>query len=213
MPKKITPRVQQGLNTRQKIFETALALFAKKGYERVTVDDICAKSGVTKGAFYNHFASKDQIMVENFVRIDQYYQEILAEIDSLDSSLEKVKAFSGHSMKYISGMGVNNVRALFHSQIAPGKKNSAIMSRKRPLYKISQKLVREAQQNGEIREDLDSAEITDMVIRCSRGVIYDWCLANGKFDLEATGTKLLAALIKGLQKDAPGTGNRPAKGE
>jgi len=53
MPKeKLTKRKMQGRQTRQKLFETSIALFEQHGYENVTIDDICGHIGVSKGAFY-----------------------------------------------------------------------------------------------------------------------------------------------------------------
>ncbi len=46
---------------RQEILQSALACFAKKGFESSTVDDIVAQSGLSKGAIYNYFKSKDEI--------------------------------------------------------------------------------------------------------------------------------------------------------
>jgi AcrR family transcriptional regulator len=46
---------------RQEILQSAHACFAKKGYEASTVDDIVTHSGISKGAIYNYFKSKDEI--------------------------------------------------------------------------------------------------------------------------------------------------------
>lgn len=46
---------------RQEILHSAHACFAKKGFEVSTVDDIVAHSGISKGAIYNYFKSKDEI--------------------------------------------------------------------------------------------------------------------------------------------------------
>jgi AcrR family transcriptional regulator len=46
---------------RQEILHSAHACFAKKGYEASTVDDIVTHSGISKGAIYNYFKSKDEI--------------------------------------------------------------------------------------------------------------------------------------------------------
>lgn len=46
---------------RQEILQSAHACFAKKGFEASTVDDIVAQSGLSKGAIYNYFKSKDEI--------------------------------------------------------------------------------------------------------------------------------------------------------
>lgn len=49
--------------TRTRILASALALFAKKGYEHTTFTDIAARLKMTKGAVYWHFASKQALMV------------------------------------------------------------------------------------------------------------------------------------------------------
>jgi TetR/AcrR family transcriptional regulator, transcriptional repressor for nem operon len=46
---------------RQKLLDAAFSLIRAKGYAATTVDDICAEAGVTKGAFFHHFASKEAL--------------------------------------------------------------------------------------------------------------------------------------------------------
>ena len=54
-------RYPKGLETRERIMETALLLFAERGYSAVTVEDIADAAGVTKGAVYYWFADKDDL--------------------------------------------------------------------------------------------------------------------------------------------------------
>jgi len=50
--------------TREKLIRAAVELFAKKGFEKTTVDEIVAKAGVAKGTFYLYFKSKDDLIKE-----------------------------------------------------------------------------------------------------------------------------------------------------
>jgi TetR/AcrR family transcriptional repressor of nem operon len=50
-------------SARQKLLNAARSLIREKGYCATTVDDLCAKAGVTKGAFFHHFKSKDALGV------------------------------------------------------------------------------------------------------------------------------------------------------
>ncbi len=50
-------------SARTKILEAALSVIRTKGYSATTVDDLCAAAGVTKGAFFHHFKSKDELGV------------------------------------------------------------------------------------------------------------------------------------------------------
>jgi len=50
-------------SAKTKILDAALRVIRAKGYTATTVDDLCAASDVTKGAFFHHFKSKDDLAV------------------------------------------------------------------------------------------------------------------------------------------------------
>jgi TetR/AcrR family transcriptional regulator, transcriptional repressor for nem operon len=50
--------------TRAEIFEHAARLFRLRGYTGTNIDDIMLAAGLTRGAFYAHFASKDELFAE-----------------------------------------------------------------------------------------------------------------------------------------------------
>jgi TetR/AcrR family transcriptional regulator, transcriptional repressor for nem operon len=50
-------------NSREKLIEAAIATVRYKGFSATSVDEICATAGVTKGAFFHHFASKEALAV------------------------------------------------------------------------------------------------------------------------------------------------------
>ena len=50
-------------DARIKLLDSALRVIRMKGYTATTVDDLCREAGVTKGAFFHHFRSKDDLAV------------------------------------------------------------------------------------------------------------------------------------------------------
>jgi TetR/AcrR family transcriptional repressor of nem operon len=48
---------------RSKLLEAAFSIIRQKGYAATSVDELCARAGVTKGAFFHHFPSKDSLAV------------------------------------------------------------------------------------------------------------------------------------------------------
>ncbi|MBN1691702.1 MAG: TetR/AcrR family transcriptional regulator [Dehalococcoidia bacterium] len=200
MPKpKMTMRKARALSTRRRIFDTAVSLFTQKGYSKVTIDDICNKMGLSKGAFYNYFKSKDQIIMEGFIASDEYYRtDALKEIASLKGRVDQLVAYNRLVLKNITRTGKPIMQAVFHSEMGFNKKASYINSDKRSLYTVGESLVEEAQKAGELRTDLSSKQITNIIVRSLRGLVYDWCLPGSKFDLEEAGEKVLEVLIDGL---------------
>lgn len=63
---------------KQLIMEKALELFAKQGFEATSIQQITEHCGISKGAFYLSFKSKDELILS---LVDQFMQQIIAEID------------------------------------------------------------------------------------------------------------------------------------
>jgi AcrR family transcriptional regulator len=57
---------RRGKETRNEILQAAEALFAREGYEAAGVAEICQEAGVSKGAFYHHFQTKEEVFLELF---------------------------------------------------------------------------------------------------------------------------------------------------
>jgi AcrR family transcriptional regulator len=71
----VTPRKRlSGEERRAAILESALAVFAERGYHASSIDDIARKGGVSKALIYEHFASKQQLYAE---LLNQHAGELL----------------------------------------------------------------------------------------------------------------------------------------
>lgn len=57
-------RRERGEETRTRIMDAAEACFAQQGYSATGVAEVCERAGLSKGAFYHHFASKQALFVE-----------------------------------------------------------------------------------------------------------------------------------------------------
>lgn len=55
-------RERKAAETRLKLFRSALQLFAERGFQNVTVEDITEAADVGKGTFFNYFKSKDHVL-------------------------------------------------------------------------------------------------------------------------------------------------------
>lgn len=80
--------------TVRKILDTAERLFIEQGYDRASLQDIIEETGLSKGAIYHHFASKEDIFYSVCDRIGQRNGEVLSHVrdDPALNGLEKLRA-------------------------------------------------------------------------------------------------------------------------
>ena len=79
--------------TKRKIFETSMKLFAEKGYDATSIEDITATVGVAKGTLYYHFSSKEEIfnfLVEEGIKLLQNSIDI--KTAKFSNYIDKIKA-------------------------------------------------------------------------------------------------------------------------
>ena len=79
--------------TKRKIFETSMKLFAEKGYDATSIEDITATVGVAKGTLYYHFTSKEEIfdfLLEEGIKLLQNSVDI--KVAKYSNYLDKIKA-------------------------------------------------------------------------------------------------------------------------
>lgn len=197
---KLTKRDQQRIETRQRIFNTAVDLFTRKGYTKVSVNDICKKAGVSKGTFYYYFKSKSQVLSEHFLKIDEFYAVLIEQLEKKEKSpTRRLVTFTIKSFSYVNDLGVKIIKVIWQSQIDPLEKKPDMANSRRPVYRILERLIREGQEKGELRRDVSAETMTDLYVRCYRGIIYEWCLQNGKFDIIGACDEFTRLVIEGFK--------------
>ena len=77
-------------NTKEKILEEALKLFAKSGYMGTSMNDIASQLGVTKAALYKHYSSKQEILNSIIERMNQMDRERSKEYEMPEGEMEEV---------------------------------------------------------------------------------------------------------------------------
>ena len=58
--------LKKGKSTKKELQDKAFELFENRGYDNVTINDICTELGLTKGAFYYYFKSKSDLLLKNY---------------------------------------------------------------------------------------------------------------------------------------------------
>lgn len=87
------PVTAKGASTRAFLLQTAAEVFAERGYAETTMAELIARSGLTKGAFYFHFSSKEDLalaVIDEKQR--QWIAAVHATIDDERSAIDQLRA-------------------------------------------------------------------------------------------------------------------------
>ena len=138
--------------TKRKIFETSMDLFAKKGYEATSIEEITSVVGVAKGTLYYHFSSKEEIfnfLVEEGMKLLKNSIDI--KISKLDNNLDKLKAIILIQIKII--IKYENFISMLLSQIwGQEPRNLKCRGYVFEYINVIEEILKEGIQKGEIIE-------------------------------------------------------------
>lgn len=192
LKKELTTRQIQAIQTQHKIYKVAVDMMQKKGFDNITVEDISREAGVSVGAFYHYFKSKNDILYEVFHRIDEYFEKEF-HFENL-SVPEQILLFFEYYAKYEEISGVDTARKLYSNM------EHLFISSERYLPKLLNSIVKSGQEDGSIIDNIPSEEISEYLLVVARGVCYDWCLHNGSFNIEKMTIKYIKRLLPALLK-------------
>lgn len=82
--------------SKEKILQAAITEFSASGYDKVTMENICTRHGISKGMMYHYYSGKDDLFllcVQNMYQMmQQYLEENMAELEKKDA-LHALKEF------------------------------------------------------------------------------------------------------------------------
>lgn len=180
MKEKLTNRQIQAINTKNKLYNAAVKLLESNGYQNIRIEDICKEAGTSVGSFYTHFNSKNDILVEIFKRADDYFKEEVAQSLENKSICDKIIDYFDYYAKYNESLGIDMVKQLFTFD------NKMFITEGRYMQSLLHEIIKEAQKEGKINSDICYTKITKELFIVARGVIYDWCLHDGGYNLRET---------------------------
>ncbi len=84
---------RQTTDTKERIIKAAGTLYSTHGCEGTTLEDIITAAGITKGAFYHYFKSKDSLSEDLLDNIIDDYQNLAASLDGDAEPIEQLRRF------------------------------------------------------------------------------------------------------------------------
>ncbi|MDR7870916.1 MAG: TetR/AcrR family transcriptional regulator [Tissierellaceae bacterium] len=196
-------RKLKAIKTKEKIYNAAKHLVMEHGIDNVSVDSIVKAAGVSKGAFYVHFESKDSLvatLVEDYTNIaDIDYKSFLETLSEHDSIFEVLMLFAEEIADFIEhNIGVDNMSVLYKAHLTKTVDTTSAISYKRELYNLFKEILEKGVSQGELREDIPIELLTKHLIISFRGLVFEWCVRYPDFNLKKEVLTHYKILLDGL---------------
>ena len=169
-------RLTKSNENKCKIIKAALSLINEKGFDNVSVSEITEAAGVSKGAFYIHFKSKEDLIEQ---QINFFYGDMKLEGDY--STYEKLKHFLIESLKHIKEGGFKMAQGWFSHSVQGSFYGKSKLSYDREY----------------VKEILNDESLADEVISVYYGALNLWCFTDGQINPEP----IIMEYIKKFEED------------
>ena len=169
-------RQRRSAEIRERLFGAALKLFAEKGFAETTVEDITNVADVGKGTFFNHFPSKDHILLA-------FGEMQLAKLQDAVNSARNSNEPMPH---FLRSLGVRMTqeptrnpaisRALLQAYLSTTQVREAMIDLQNRVHALHTQMIQLGQTRGEIRSDLPATEIAHVFRQTIFGTLLIWSL-------------------------------------
>ena len=193
--KELSRQQLKSKETKARIFQAAKDILRKKGYEELSIKNICEEAGVSNGSFYHHFKTKDDLLsyyIEEQPNINPDLLDLPA--DAKDAKETIIYVYINY-VRYCEELGVE-----FMSNYYTPKNQSLNplirTERSYPIITVQnylRKCIDAGIINTKISLDALSTDIRMIVI----GNVFEWCLKQGKADFEEKMRRSLKVYLDG----------------
>lgn len=169
-------RQRRSAEIRERLFRAALALFGEKGFAETTVEDITNAADVGKGTFFNHFPSKDHILLA--------FGEM--QLAKLAEAVENARRNDVPMPEFLRSLGVRMtqepirnpaiIRTLLQAYLSTTPVRAAMMDLQKRVQALHTQIIELGQARGEIRDDLPATEIAQVFRQMIFGTLLVWSL-------------------------------------
>ncbi len=179
------------------LLDVAVSVFIERGFEATSMDELAARLGITKSAIYHHVPSKVELLR---LALDRA-------LDALFAVTEEPQAVSGRAIDRLEHVVRGSVRVLaaelpFVTLLLRVRGNSpveqAALQRRRRFDRVVTDLVRAAEEEGDVRPDVDPA-VTSRLLFGTVNSLTEWYRPDGGLSADDLADALVATTFQGLR--------------
>ena len=203
MRKKSDKRKVQGEETKQRLYIAGEKLFNEHDFDSVSVEDITDAAGITKGGFYVHFKSKDElislIIREYALKADFEYRTFLENAPAEMAASQMLVALCDNiSDTLINTIGYENMKKVYQMMLTDNADTEPVKGYGRELYALFDQVLRRGMDSGEFKSFLPLDSLSRYFVLAIRGISYEWCIQYPDFNLKEQMEAHIRLLLEGI---------------
>jgi len=193
-----TRRARKKERTRQEIFAAAMDLFAKRGFEAVTIEAICQAADVARATFFLHFPAKSALLWEWNRQVAEEFRAGLCE--PRKNAIAEIRALVEHiSEKLLAEADV--MSELLREFFATPPEAAQARDEGRHLHALVEELVRRGQKRGELRRAVDPRLCVAVVMSTAAAILSGNVWEPGQVSPEKARAQFFEVVFHGLTGD------------
>ncbi len=177
---------------RKLILDTAGKLFSKKGFDGVSVMDICNECKITKPTFYKYVVSKESILTDIFNQGEKMVVPTMIERRKQDRLLSAFWTGMTGTLVVAENIGSDMLRSYIITLLKQGGSSDRFNS---PLQVEVESVLEELQKRHLIKNMAAPAEIYKLAVYLNRGLLMMWGFNGGTFDLSESFRKSMVPIL------------------
>ena len=191
----VSRRERKKGRTRADIYNAAMNLFLKRGFDSVTIEDICDAADVARATFFLHFPAKETLLVEYGDRANAELATAIREYRGNATSSLRM------ALKMLAERDVRHpdvVRLVIREVLARPRVLSEHDESAADLVNLLAGVIRRGQKSGEFRRRTDPMVAALTACSAFFALIYTWVRHDGKIDIESAVAETLDIILNGL---------------
>ena len=197
-----TRRDRKKERTRRDIYEAAMELFARSGFEAVTIADICRAADVGRGTFFFHFPGKAALLYEFNRRVAEDFRAALPE--PRGSAREELTALVERMSVELVAQA--EIMTAMLAEFFSSAEALAAHSREDALPMLVTEIVLRGQQRGESDEAIDARRAAASFLATAGAIVSGRVFPAGEVTPQEINRQFLRLTFSGLCK-TPGAGS------
>lgn len=169
-------RERRSAETRERIFRAALSLFAARGFQATTIEDITEAADVGKGTFFNYFPSKEHVLAAFGKLQRSKIEQAVAAAQGGHEAMRNVLKRLVHAVAEEPGRSPALLRSILIAMLSNESVRETVAQNLELGRRRLEELVTIGQQRGEIRSDLPASDLSRVLQRSAFGTMLFWAL-------------------------------------